>query len=251
MIDYRSAQAVAMVVRTGSFERAARALNVTPSAVSQRVKQIEERLGAALVVRGNPCRATMHGEYLLRHIERIGLLENELAAHLPELMPSESFERPTITIAANSELVGRWVLEAVKLFTQHSSFLVDISVSDDATVKEKLRLGEILAAITLGDDVIDGHEAVSVGRLRCMAVATPNFANQYFTGGVTSESVRGAPGLVLTERDALSAQWTRLAFGEEVYCSDHRIPSTMAILEATLTSMGWSLLPVHLERFTF
>ena len=39
----------AKVVETGSFEKAAKALNVTPSAVSQRVRQLEERLGAVLV----------------------------------------------------------------------------------------------------------------------------------------------------------------------------------------------------------
>ena len=45
MLDYASLSAVAAVVREGSFERAARALNVTTSAVSQRIKHLEERLG--------------------------------------------------------------------------------------------------------------------------------------------------------------------------------------------------------------
>lgn len=75
MIDYSSLRAVALVVQTGSFEKAARALHVTPSAVSQRVKQIEERLGAALVVRGVPCVATETGLRLCRHMEQVGLLE--------------------------------------------------------------------------------------------------------------------------------------------------------------------------------
>ena len=55
MLDYPSLAAVAAVVREGSFERAARALNVTPSAISQRVKQLEERLGSVLIIRGQPC----------------------------------------------------------------------------------------------------------------------------------------------------------------------------------------------------
>ena len=37
MIDYPAALAVAKIVQTGSFEGAARALNVTPSSISQRV----------------------------------------------------------------------------------------------------------------------------------------------------------------------------------------------------------------------
>ena len=49
MLDYALIDAVAAVLREGSFERAARALGVTPSAVSQPVKLIEERMGTALL----------------------------------------------------------------------------------------------------------------------------------------------------------------------------------------------------------
>ena len=42
MLDYPALAAVAAVVREGSFERAAAALGVTPSAVSQRVRALEE-----------------------------------------------------------------------------------------------------------------------------------------------------------------------------------------------------------------
>jgi LysR family transcriptional regulator (chromosome initiation inhibitor) len=57
MLDYAALSALAAVVREGSFERAAQALlHVTPSAVSQRIRLLEERVGCALVVRGQPCR---------------------------------------------------------------------------------------------------------------------------------------------------------------------------------------------------
>ena len=42
MLDYAALSALAAVLREGSFERAARALHVTPSAVSQRVRALEE-----------------------------------------------------------------------------------------------------------------------------------------------------------------------------------------------------------------
>ena len=44
MIDLVALRALSTVLRLGSFERAARELHVTPSAVSQRVKALEERL---------------------------------------------------------------------------------------------------------------------------------------------------------------------------------------------------------------
>ena len=65
MLDYALLDALAAVVRHGSFDRAAGALNVTPSAVSQRVKLLEERVGAVLVKRGQPCVATAAGALLV------------------------------------------------------------------------------------------------------------------------------------------------------------------------------------------
>src|ERR1700737_863086 len=86
MLDYALLDALAAVIRHGSFDRAASELNVTPSAVSQRVKLLEERIGSVLVKRGQPCVATASGALLCRHTEQVRLLEAELAGRMP-LMP--------------------------------------------------------------------------------------------------------------------------------------------------------------------
>ncbi len=78
MLDYGSLAAVAAVVREGSFDRAAIALGVTASAVSQRVRALEERLGSVLIVRGQPCTATSAGARICAHVERVRLLEGAL-----------------------------------------------------------------------------------------------------------------------------------------------------------------------------
>lgn len=54
MLDYAALVAFAAVLRTGSFDAAAQILGVTQSAVSQRVKALEERLGCNLVQRTHP-----------------------------------------------------------------------------------------------------------------------------------------------------------------------------------------------------
>jgi LysR family transcriptional regulator (chromosome initiation inhibitor) len=74
LLDYPSLSAVAAVVREGSFERAARVLNVTSSAVSQRIKQLEERLGGVLIIRGQPCTANEMGRLICRHVEQVVML---------------------------------------------------------------------------------------------------------------------------------------------------------------------------------
>jgi LysR family transcriptional regulator, chromosome initiation inhibitor len=99
MLDYPALRAVAAVVQTGGFEKAARILNVTPSAVSQRVKQLEELLGTVLIERGSPCVATEHGEWLCRHMDNVGMLEGELFEQLPGLVdPNERRQRTTLNI---------------------------------------------------------------------------------------------------------------------------------------------------------
>ncbi|MFN3494938.1 MAG: LysR family transcriptional regulator, partial [Hydrogenophaga sp.] len=87
MLDYAALHALSTVLREGSFERAARVLHVTPSAVSQRVRLLEERVGCALVVRGQPCQPTEVGRRLCQHVDRVRLLEQELADTLPTLAP--------------------------------------------------------------------------------------------------------------------------------------------------------------------
>src|SRR4051794_34409011 len=107
--DYALLSALAAVVREGSFERAARALHVTPSAVSQRMKLLEERVGNLLVARGQPCPAPPAGAVLCRHVEQVSLLEHELGEQLPELAPFVGASAaPTLRIAVNADSVATW-----------------------------------------------------------------------------------------------------------------------------------------------
>ena len=48
MLDYKHIEALAKVIQEGGFERAAQALFLTQSAVSQRVRQLEESSGQIL-----------------------------------------------------------------------------------------------------------------------------------------------------------------------------------------------------------
>src|ERR1700758_737782 len=108
MLDYASLAAVATVVREGSFERAARVLNVTPSAISQRIKQLEERLGCVLILRGPPCYPTAMGQLVNQHVDRVGLLEQELRLALPR--PQIGTNRATLRVAVNADSMGTWFI---------------------------------------------------------------------------------------------------------------------------------------------
>ena len=61
MLDAKPLDALEAIVRAGSFELAAQWLCITPSAVSQRIRQLEEQLGQTVLVRSQPVRPTPAG----------------------------------------------------------------------------------------------------------------------------------------------------------------------------------------------
>ena len=81
-IDIESLRTLRAVVDTGSFTLAADALGMTQSAVSHKVKRLEERVGLDLVVRGAVVTATADGADLLRFADRIVGAHDEAVAHL-------------------------------------------------------------------------------------------------------------------------------------------------------------------------
>ena len=146
MLDYSAMSAVAVVVREGSFERAARALSVTPSAISQRVKQLEERVGGVLIVRGQPCTATEMGRLICRHVEQVGMLEHELRGALPRLAPAESGdERVTIRVAVNADSLGTWFIQAMAKFMETDRTLLVPFIRTKFNAQGEITDGELLS----------------------------------------------------------------------------------------------------------
>lgn len=249
MIDYPSARAVAMVVQAGSFEKAAKALNVTPSAISQRVKQLEERLGVVLIERGTPCIATEKGAWLCRHMEHVGMLEKELIEHLPGLDdPSAPMQRVTLNIAANADSLGTWFLAAVSAFTQDTDYLLSIAIDDEGHTAEWLQRGRVLAAVTSLGKPVQGCHVTALGKLRYHATASPDYIERYLSTGVTPETIAQAPALTFNQKDRLQHEWVRHAFGQDVTYPTHWLPSTQGFVDASLAGMGWALNPAQLLR---
>lgn len=245
MINYTAARAVAAIARTGSFEKAAAELNVTPSAVSQRVKHLEEQLGVVLVERGSPCTATEKGLWLCRHVESVGILEKELMEELPELADTPA-QRVTLNMAANADSLGTWFLEAVAAFTDTSGYLVNIALDDEEHTVDWLRRGRVFAAVTAMASPVQGCRVFPLGALRYHATASPAFVARYFPRGVTAEALEQAPALTFNQKDRLQSDWARQVFAREVAFPTHWLPSTQSFLEASLAGMGWALNPASL-----
>ena len=78
MFDYKLLAALAAVVEQAGFERAAQALGLSQSAISQRIKLLEARVGQPVLLRDTPPRPTELGQRLLNHVQQVRLLERDL-----------------------------------------------------------------------------------------------------------------------------------------------------------------------------
>jgi LysR family transcriptional regulator, chromosome initiation inhibitor len=242
MIDYSALAALAAVVREGSFERAARALHVTPSAVSQRVRLLEERMGCALVVRGQPCRPTETGRRLCQHLDRVRLLEHELRGTLPTLDP-QGHTRVRLPIAVNADSLATWFAPAVAAFGAEAPVLMDVAVDDEGHTAEWLRSGAVLAAVTATARPATGCNSRALGAMRYRAAASPEFVERYFSQGVGAGTLALAPSLLFSAKDDLQARWVRRLCRRHVELPRHTLPSSQAFVTAALAGMGWGLHP--------
>lgn len=235
MFDPAQLAALAAVHRRGSFDLAAAELHVTPSAISQRIKALEEAAGTLLVRRGQPCTATETGLRLVRHHEEISLLDKALA---------EDLNRPaapaTLRVAINADSLATWVIPALAAV---EGFLYDIQIDDQDFSQELLKRGEVAAAITSHPGPLQGCDTIALGRLRYRCTASPAFRDRWFPQGPTAEALARAPALRFNDKDRLQADWAARMTGARFPLPSHRLASSQGFVAACVAGLGWGLHP--------
>ena len=123
-MDFALLECLEAVVTEGSFEKAAASLAITQSAVSQRIRVLEQQTGTPLLFRTRPVRPTPAAQPLLRFARQTQLLALDV---WPELM--ESAERGRVRIAVNADSL--WILGS------SGSVRVAAGASGDARVRRR------------------------------------------------------------------------------------------------------------------
>lgn len=239
MLDYAQVAAVEAVIRTGSFEKAARHLAITPSAVSQRVRQIEEQLGTILIIRGQPCLATPAGERLFRHAEEVSLMERGLGR---ELGLGEG-PMPMLRIAVNADSLATWFIDAM---AGAGECLFDLVLDDQDHSADWLRRGEVRAAVSAFSGAVQGCDVKALGALRYVATASPAFVSRCFAEGVTPQALARAPCITFNAKDALQTRWIAQVTGGRIDPPTHWLPSSQAFVDGCLAGLGWGMNPLSL-----
>lgn len=241
MFDRAQLQALAAVLTGGSFEAAARALRVTPSAISQRIRALEEQAGAVLVLRNQPARPTAAGARLVRHSEDMALLEAGVAADLG----LGATGRPRLKIAVNADSLATWFPAALASLPD---FLFDLEIDDQDHSADWLRRGEVQAAVTGDATALPGCDCHPLGALRYVATASMAFRDRWFAAGLTAAALQAAPALEFNRKDRLQRDWAAGAVGAPVDLPCHRIGSTSVFIDAAERGIGWGMNPEVLAR---
>ncbi len=237
MFDYSLLATLAAVLRHGSFESAAQALGVTQSAVSQRIRQLEDRTGTTLINRTQPCTGTPLGLRLARHAENVALLETRLTQELPQTTAR-------IRIAINADSVATWFLPAL---AKTAGFSFDLVMDDQDHSADWLRRGDVVAAVTAQTSPPQGCDSHPLGAMRYVATASPGFVAQHFPHGPTAETLARAPMLVFNQKDRLQHNWAR-AQGMRRDPPFHLLPTSQGFVTAAELGLGWGMNPLALVQ---
>lgn len=232
-------RALAAVLDEGSFEAAAARLHVTPSAVSQRVRALEQRAGRVLVVRSRPCRATEPGAVLARLAGQVALLERDAAADLAGAGRGDEPATTRLAMAVNADSLSSWFPAA--LGGLPPGVVVDVRREDQDRTAELLRDGTVTAAVTADARAVQGCRVRPLGAMRYLALASPHFVARWFDEGVSAAALDRAPLLAFNREDALQHRFAARLAGRPVRPPVHHVPSNGAFVELLRAGLAWGM----------
>ncbi|WP_020658446.1 ArgP/LysG family DNA-binding transcriptional regulator [Amycolatopsis benzoatilytica] len=228
------------VVDEQSFDRAAAVLHVTPPAVSQRVKALEQRIGRVLVLRSKPVRLTDSGEVLVRFARQLTRLEADTRAELGLGGPGEP---TTLPIAVNADSLATWFLPALQAVPAEPPISFDLRSDDEGYTDSLLREGLVMAAITATPHPVQGCSVRRLGTMRYRAVASAAFASRWLDGPL-AERLPAAPTVLFDRKDDLQDGFLRRLTRRRLPTRiRHYIPASVSFADAVAAGLGWGMVP--------
>jgi LysR family transcriptional regulator (chromosome initiation inhibitor) len=225
------------VVDAGTFDAAATALHVTPSAVSQRIKALEQRTGRVLLVRARPVRLTPSGEVLVRYGRQLLVLDQGLDAALG------SDTVVTMPIAVNADSLATWFLPALQRVSPSLKISFDLHREDQDHTTALLRQGVVMAAVTSSREPVAGCSVRRLGDIRYAAMASQSFVDRWAHGPAKSW-LPDAPVVVFDRNDDLQDRFVRmLTRGRGASEHRHHVPSSEVYVRAVVAGLGWGMVP--------
>jgi LysR family transcriptional regulator (chromosome initiation inhibitor) len=239
-INAKQATALLAVLDTGSFEKAAGRLHLTASAVSQRIRALENQFGGPLVVRNRPCAPTAAGVRLLQYLRRASQLEADFVADLNG--PDDALW--TAVVAVNADSLSTWFFPGLAEDLLRENVLLDLTVDDQDHTYQSLETGRTIGCICTEPQAMRGCNAVPLGVMRYRLMASRTFQQRWFPQGMTRQSAARAPVIAYNRKDELQARFLKRQFG---LLPDgfprHYLPIPLPRLHAIEQGLGYGMVP--------
>lgn len=229
------------VLDAGTFDAAAASLHVTASAVSQRIKAMEQAAGQVLLQRTTPIQATPAGTIVLKLARQLRLLEQDTAAELG--LSGGAGHGTPMPIVVNADSLATWFIEALAAVPPELRLTFEVLREDEQHSAALLRSGAAMAAVTATPDAVQGCTVAPLGSMRYRAVATPRFMRQWFPDGFAADRFGAAPAIQFDRTDTLQTTFFESVAGSPLTSPQHYIPDTLQFARAILLGMGWGLMP--------
>ncbi len=236
-LDQEQLRALAAAVSEGTFEAAARALQITPSAVSQRIRALEERTGRVLLRRSKPVTPTESGTVLLRAARQLEVI----AADVWEQLGGDRAGGIVVCLAVNADSLATWLLPALAAVASELS--LDLRRADQLHTAELLRDGSVVAAVTAAREPLPGCTSTPLGVMRYRACAAPAFLARWLPSGPSAEALAQAPVVIFDRQDQLQDAYLRGRCRRPVSPPRHHIPGSGAFVSAIELGIGWGMVP--------
>lgn len=235
---YRHLDTLLAIVDLGSFDAAASALSISPSAVSQRIKTLESEAGRVLIRRSTPPTATPAGEILVQTARRMQLLQREASLHL-----DGNLSAVPLTVAVNADSLGTWFQRILPDVGALTTIDLYIRVEDEKHSLRLLRRGDCMAAVTTEGSAVAGCQSEYLGIQRYVAVAAPRVAALLDSGEHTLATLPAARfgSKDHMEESFLEEHWE--GFRPGVPRRESRVPAFEALTAAMIAGTGWGMVP--------
>lgn len=240
-IPVELAETVAAVLDEGTLDAAARRLHITPSAVSQRIKTLEELLGRVVLVRSKPVRLTEAGTAVVRMARQVALLEHDTLA----VLGGDEGEgaRTSVPLAVNADSLATWFLEPLARLSQRHPVVFELHRDDQDFTAGLLESGTVMGAVTSRAAPVAGCRVSALGAMRYEAVATPPFAERWLPDRNALSTLAHAPLVDFDRRDDLQTRWLLACGIDDSLPARHYVPASNDFAAAVRLGLGWALLP--------
>lgn len=241
-IPFELADTVAVAVEEGTLESAAARLHITPSAVSQRIRALEDQLGRVLLVRSKPVRATDAGAAVVRLARQARMIERDALVSLG--VGTDDAATVSMPLAVNADSLATWFLAPLARLSARHPLVFDLHRDDQDFTAGLLESGTVRGAVTSRETPVAGCRVTPLGAMRYEAVATPEFFARWFPRGVDATALRSAPVVDFDRRDELQTQWLRARGVPAEAPPRHFVPASQDFAAAVALGLGWAMLPV-------